>query len=70
MFIMFSAADMNDDALAKVMEKLEQDIGEERLSALRREAANRGTTVIKLLGDAVMSFADKLNNPTQSQDAA
>ena len=61
---------MNDEALAKVMEKLEQEIGEERLSALRREAANRGTTVIKLLGDAVISFADKLNNPTQSQDAA
>ena len=55
---------MNDEALAKVMNELEQDIGEERLSALRREATRRGTTVIKLLGDAVMDFADKLNNPS------
>lgn len=63
---------MNDEALAKVMEKLEQEIGKERLSALRREATKQGTTVIKLLGDAVMIFADKLNNPTNTgtKDAA
>lgn len=54
---------MNDEALSKVMAELEKDIGEERLSALRREAARRGTTVLKLLGDAVATFADRLGNP-------
>ena len=55
---------MNDEALSKVMAELEREIGKDRLSALRREAARRGTTVIKLLGDAVAVFTDRLTKPT------
>lgn len=61
---------MNDEALAKVMKELESQIGEERLSALRREAARRGVTVMKLLGDAVVQFSELLTSPAPHQTAA
>ncbi len=61
---------MNDDALAKVMKELEEQIGADRLSALRREAARRGVSVMTLLGDAVVQFAELLANPTPHQTAA
>lgn len=61
---------MNDEALAKVMKELEAQIGPERLSALRREAARRGVTVMKLLGDAVVLFSEQLTQPHPHQSAA
>lgn len=55
---------MNDDSLSKVMAEFEKNIGPERLSAIRREAVRQGVSVIKLLGDAVAEFADKMAKPT------
>ena len=51
---------MNDESLAKVMAELEKQIGSERLSAIRREAAKRGVSVLTLLGEAVSSYIPKL----------
>ncbi len=61
---------MNDEALAKVMSALEEQIGSERLSALRREAAKRGVTVLSLLGDAVVQFSEALANPVPQHASA
>lgn len=60
---------MNDEALTKVMSALEQEIGQERLSAIRREAARRGVSVLSLLGDAVAQFAEALANPVPQHAA-
>ena len=51
---------MNDESLAKVMAKLEERIGRERMSVLRRKAANDGVSVLTLLGDAVRDYLPKL----------
>lgn len=57
---------MTDESLANVMAELETSIGKERLSALRRHAANSGVSVLSLLGDAVNEFVEKLQTkPTQ-----
>lgn len=57
---------MNDESLAKVMAELEEMVGPERLSALRREAARRGVSIVKLLGDAVVQFSDRLTPTSRS----
>lgn len=51
---------MSDDALAKILAELEREIGPERLSALRREAARRGVSVLHLLSEAVVDFSNRL----------
>jgi DNA invertase Pin-like site-specific DNA recombinase len=51
---------VKDESLAKVMAELETKIGKERLSALRREAAKRGISVLSLLGDAVSEYVSNL----------
>jgi len=61
---------MNDEALAKVMSALGEKIGEERLSAIRREAARRGVSVITLLADAVVTYSDALANPVPHRQPA
>jgi hypothetical protein len=53
-------AAMQDDSLTKIMAELEEMIGPDRLSALRREAATRGVSIVKLLGDAVVQFSERL----------
>lgn len=57
---------MNDNSLAKVMAEIEEKIGKERLSALRRQAARQGVSVITLLGEAVMIYVENLSK----EDAA
>jgi hypothetical protein len=57
---------MNDESLAKVMAELEEMIGPDRLSALRREAAKRGVSIVKLLGDAVVQFSERLTPNSKS----
>ena len=52
---------MNDEALAKVMAKLEEQIGKERVSALRRSATRKGVSVLTLLGESVSIYLSKLN---------
>lgn len=51
---------MNDEALTKVMTRLEAEIGEKRLTALRIEAARRHVSVLTLLGEAVAQYATAL----------
>jgi hypothetical protein len=59
---MFSPFIMQDESLAKVLAKLEEKIGAERMSALRRRAAKKKVSVLTLLGDAVTSYLPKINN--------
>lgn len=60
---------MNDEALSKIMAEIEDQIGPERLSAIRRLAARKGVSVLKLLGDAVAQYADRLAHPTPTKVA-
>jgi hypothetical protein len=57
---------MPDEALTKIMSELEEMIGPDRLSALRREAAARGVSIVKLLGDAVVQFSERLNSSSKA----
>lgn len=53
--------EMSAEALAKLMAKLETDIGTERMIALRQKAANDGVSMLTLLGDAVKFYIDKID---------
>lgn len=57
---------MNDEALAKVMADLEERIGPDNMSKLRRAATNKGVSVLTLLGDAVRQYLPKI----KGKDAA
>lgn len=57
---------MPDEALTKIMSELEEMIGADRLSALRREAATRGVSIVKLLGDAVVQFSERLASSSKA----
>ena len=50
---------MNDESLARVMAKLEKTVGKDRVSVIRREAANRGVSVLTVLGDAVIKYTKR-----------
>ena len=51
---------MPDNELAVVLAELETEIGAERLSALRREAARRRVSILTLISEAIVSFSEKL----------
>jgi len=61
---------MNDESLTKVLTELEKQVGKPAVSALRREAARRGVSILNLLAESVVTYADRLANPPAHTSAA
>lgn len=51
---------MEDESLAKVLDVMEGRIGKERMSALRRQAAKEGVSVLNLLSRVVTKYVRQI----------
>ena len=51
---------MPDNDLTQILADLEKQIGPERLSALRREAARRQVSILTLISEAIVEYSKRL----------